>query len=106
MHLIERMGSLPRKKKILIVCGTAIATSTMVAYKVEQFMKKNGIQADIRRAMTSEARNASKDADLIISTTQVSGVTIPVLSGIPYITGIGVADLEKQILQALSQSPD
>lgn len=42
-----------RKKRILIVCGTAIATSTVVAYKVEEFLKKHGIAADIRRAMTS-----------------------------------------------------
>lgn len=95
-----------RKKKILIVCGTAIATSTVVAHKVEAFLKKNGIPAEIRRAMTSEARTASRDVDLIIATTQVPGVTVPVLSGIPYITGMKTAELEEQILQILTQSPE
>lgn len=95
-----------RKKKILIVCGTSIATSTVVAFKVDEFLKKKGIQVEIRRAMTSEAKNASKDADLIIATTQVPGVTIPVISGIPYLTGMGVANLEQQILDILSKIPD
>lgn len=90
-----------KKKKVLIVCGTGIATSTVVHNKVEALLKKNGISADIRRAMTSEAKTASRDADLIIATTQVPDAQVLVLSGIPYITGIGVQKLEEQILEAL-----
>ena len=95
-----------RKKRILIVCGTAIATSTVVAYKVEEFLKKRGIQAEIRRAMTSEAIAASKDVDLIIATTQVPDVKVPVISGIPYITGIGIANTEQEILKVLQSAKD
>jgi len=90
-----------RAKRILIVCGTAIATSTMVAMKVEDLLKKNGIRAEIRRALTSEARTASKDVDLIIATTQVQDVSVPVISGIPFITGIGVDKVEQEILSRL-----
>lgn len=92
-----------RKKRVLIVCGTAIATSTVVAYKVEDLLKKKGIPADIRRAMTSEAKTASRDCDLIIATTQVQDVTVPVLSGIPFITGIGMPKLEEEIVTILSK---
>ncbi|HSF83894.1 MAG TPA: PTS sugar transporter subunit IIB [Anaerolineales bacterium] len=95
-----------RKKRILIVCGTAIATSTVVAYKVEEFLKKNGISAEIRRAMTSEAMTASKDVDLIIATTQVPGVKVPVISGIPYISGVGIANMEQEILKILQSTAD
>jgi PTS system galactitol-specific IIB component len=101
--LFYKEADLIRKKRVLIVCGTAIATSTMVAYKVEEFLKKKGIPAEIRRAMTSESKTASKDVDLIISTTQVPGVDVPVLSGIPYITGVGVANLEQEILNILNK---
>lgn len=93
-----------QKKRILIVCGTAIATSTVVAVKTEELLKREGIQAEIRRCMTSEAKTASKGVSLIISTTQVPDVDVPVLSGIPYITGIGVAKLEQDILQALKDT--
>lgn len=92
-----------KRKRILIVCGTGIATSTMVHSKLEALLKKNGIQADIRRAMTSEARNASRDVDLIIATTQVPDVKVPVLNGVPYITGIGIQKLEEEILAFLKK---
>jgi PTS system galactitol-specific IIB component len=92
---------LTRKKRVLIVCGTAIATSTVVAYKVGEILKKHGIEADIRRALTSEAKTASRDADLIVATTQVPTVNVPVISGIPFITGIGMDKLEKEIVEKL-----
>ena len=95
-----------RRKRVLIVCGTAIATSTVVAIKTEELLKKEGIQADIRRCMTSEAKSASKDVDLIIATTQVPDVNVPVISGIPYITGIGVPAMEQEILQVLKKTPE
>ncbi|MBC7232093.1 MAG: PTS sugar transporter subunit IIB [Chloroflexi bacterium] len=88
-------------KRILIVCGTAIATSTVVAMKVEELLKKHGIRAEIRRCMTSEALTASKDVDLIVATTQVPAVDVPVISGIPFITGIGTDRVEKEIIDAL-----
>jgi len=92
---------LERPKRILIVCGTAIATSTVVAHKVEELLKKHGIKAEIKKQLTSAAKQASRDADLIISTTQVPDVTVPVISGIPFITGMGVDKLEKQIIETL-----
>jgi PTS system galactitol-specific IIB component len=95
-----------RKRRILIVCGTAIATSTVVALKVEELLKREGIPAELRRAMTSEAKSASKGVDLIIATTQVSDVTVPVLSGIPYLTNINVPQLEQEILDHLRNLPD
>ncbi len=95
-----------RKRKILIVCGTAIATSTVVALKVEELLKREGIAAELKRCMTSEAKSASKGVDLIISTTQVPDVDVTVLSGIPYITGINISKLEQEILEILKQLPD
>jgi PTS system galactitol-specific IIB component len=92
---------LERPKRILIVCGTAIATSTVVAHKVEELLKKHGIKAEIKKQLTSAAKQASRDADLIISTTQVPDVAIPVISGIPFITGMGVDKLEKEIIEKL-----
>lgn len=93
-----------KPKRILIVCGTAIATSTMVAMKVEDLLKKNGVKAEIRRALTSECRTASRDVDLIIATTQVPDVKVPVISGIPFITGMGVDKVEQEILSRLRDS--
>ena len=94
------------RRKILIMCGTGIATSTVVALKVEEFLRKNGINAELKRCMTSEARTASKGVDLIISTTQVPDVDVKVFSGIPYITGMNIPKLEQEILEYLGSLPD
>ena len=93
-----------RRKRILIVCGTAIATSTMVAMKIEDLLKKHGIVAEIRRAMTSEAKTASKDVDLIVATTRVPDVTVPVISGIPFISGVGIDQVEQEIIRLLREA--
>ena len=93
-----------RPKRILIVCGTSIASSTMVAVKIEELLRQNHIKAEIRRALTSEARTASKDVDLIVATSQVQDVSVPVISGIPFITGIGVEKVEQEIIKQLRGS--
>lgn len=90
-----------KTKRVLIVCGTAIATSTVVAMKVDELLKKHGINAEIRRCMTSEAKTASKDVDLIVATTQVPAVEVPVVSGIPFITGVGDNKIEQEIVELL-----
>jgi PTS system galactitol-specific IIB component len=69
--------------------------------KVGEILKKHGIQADIRRALTSEAKTASREVDLIVATTQVPDVGVPVISGIPFITGIGIDKVEKEIVEKL-----
>ena len=92
-----------RVKRILIVCGTGVATSTVVADKVGQLLRRTGIQAEIRRAITAQAGTASKDADLIIATTQVQDVSIPVVSGLPYITNVGVPKMEDEIISLLTR---
>ena len=66
-----------------------------------EILKKHGIKADIRRALTSEAKTASRDADLIVATTQVQDVSVPVISGIPFLTGIGIDKIEKEIVEKL-----
>jgi PTS system galactitol-specific IIB component len=94
----------PDKKRILVVCGTAIATSTVVAMKVKDFLRKHGIKAEVKQCKASEAKTASKDADLIVATTQVVDVSIPVIDGKPIITGIGIDEVERKIVEALQDA--
>ena len=91
----------PRKKRVLIVCGSGIATSTMVAMKVEELLREHGIDAETRRCMTSEAKTAAKDADLIVATSQIVGVAIPVVNGIPFISGLGMDKVKQEIVDLL-----
>lgn len=39
------------QKRILVACGTAIATSTVVARKIEEELEKRGIKASDRKSV-------------------------------------------------------
>ena len=61
------------KKKILVACGTAIATSTVVAIAIEEGLRARGIEVTTRQCKTSEVPSLAADYDLIVTTTPVPG---------------------------------
>jgi PTS system galactitol-specific IIB component len=92
----------PAKKRVLVVCGTAIATSTHVAARVREICRRNGIDADIIQARVQEVPAYAHAVDLVVATTQVAfPLTIPVVGGIPFLTGIDEDKTEAQIVQYL-----
>ncbi|WPC18287.1 PTS sugar transporter subunit IIB [Pediococcus inopinatus] len=92
-----------KKKNILFVCATGIATSTVVAEKTMGFLHDNNLDADyIQTNVASLPEYDSTDADFIVSTTQVPyKMDIPVINALPIITGIGadkvLEDIKKQL---------
>ena len=97
---------MPVKKKVLVACGSGIATATLVSMKLEELFKRNGIAADIIRCRIHEVDYFLKSqgkADLIVTTSQVPGVKdIPVLNAVPIISGVGKDELDKKILKVLT----
>ena len=85
------------RKKILVSCGTAIATSTVVARKIVEQLEERGISVDIDQCKAAEVQSKLNGVDLIVTTTPVSDVgDIPVLYTLSFLTGIGVeGDIEK-----------
>jgi PTS system galactitol-specific IIB component len=97
-------GSVSTKKRILIVCGTAIATSTHVAARVREICSAHGIDADITQARVQEVPAYAHSVDLVVATTQVAyPLNIPVVSGIPVLTGIDEEGAVEQIVQHLTK---
>lgn len=88
-----------RKKRILVACGTAIATSTVVARKIEEELEKRNIKVDITQCKASEVPSHVEGHDLVVTTTFVSGTgSVPVIHTVSFLTGIGVEqDIEKII---------
>ncbi|WP_422443664.1 PTS sugar transporter subunit IIB [Thermoanaerobacterium sp. DL9XJH110] len=92
------------KKTILIACGTGICTSTMVAKKLEESLKKKGKDKEVNIVQCKVAELISKaaDADLIVSTTTVSNqISTPVIMGTAFLTGIGVDKVTDEIISKL-----
>ncbi len=89
-------------KRILVACGTAIATSTVVAKGIEEALKERGIQVMTRQCKASEVRSLADDANLIVTTTPVpSDLGVPVIQTLAFLTGIGKEEVIEQIIEAL-----
>lgn len=86
-------------KKILVACGTAIATSTVVARKIEEELAKRDISVQTTQCKASEVRSKVEGHDLVVTTTFVSGTgDVPVIQTVSFLTGLGIdADIEKII---------
>ena len=84
-------------KKILVACGTAIATSTVVAKKLEEKLRARGIDVKIDQCKASEVGARAHGYDLVVSTTEVDDTRgKPLVRTLSFLTGIGVdADVEK-----------
>ena len=85
------------KKRILVACGTAIATSTVVARKIEEELAKRGIDVVTNQCKAAEVPSKVEGHDLVVTTTYVSGTgDVPVIHSVSFLTGIGIEqDIEK-----------
>ena len=84
-------------KKILVACGTAIATSTVVAKKLEERLSARGLHVKIDQCKASEVSSKVSGYDLVVSTTEVDDACgKPIVRTLSFLTGVGVdADIDK-----------
>ena len=90
-------------KTVIVSCGTAIATSTVAAVAIEEACKEAGIKVVTKQCKASEISvYLEQGADLIVTTSQIRfDPGIPVLNGLPFLTGMGKDQLLKEILDLL-----
>lgn len=89
------------KKKVIVACGGAVATSTVAANKIVELCKKNGVDMEICQCRISEIES-NLPADLIVTTSKVKrDYGVPLITGMPFISGVGVAKTEAAILNVL-----
>jgi len=94
-----------KQKVVLVACGTAIATSTVVAKGIEEAMRDRGMSVLTRQCRASEIRSRLSGVDLVVSTTPVpSDLGVPVIQTLAFLTGIGKEDVLNQIEQALKDA--
>ena len=89
------------KKRVIVACGGAVATSTIAANKVVELCKKNGIDVEICQIRISEIES-NLPADLIVTTSKVKrDCGVPLITGMPFISGVGVEKTEIAIMDVL-----
>lgn len=91
--------------KIVVACGTAIATSTHVAIKVKEYLEERGLKIHTIQCRVPEVPSLAPDADLVIATAQVPyDIEVPVVNGIAFLTGIGEKEVVDTIEKLLTSS--
>lgn len=89
--------------KIVVACGTAIATSTHVAIKIKELLEERGLKIHTIQCRVQEVPSLAPDADLVVATAQVPfDIDVPVVDGIPFLTGIGVKEVIDKIEEILT----
>lgn len=69
---------------------------------VERLVKENNVDAEVKQIKISEAASMQDGADLIVSTTILpTTYKIPAIIATSYITGMGMEELDEEILAHL-----
>ncbi|CAM2792506.1 PTS sugar transporter subunit IIB [Dolosigranulum pigrum] len=92
-------------KKLLIMCGTGVATSTVVTNKVKEWLKKESMDKEVKiiQSKVSDEVGRLDEYDVVLSTTTVpERVKDKVIDGVPLLTGINVDEMYKEIKDKLS----
>ena len=94
------------KKKVLVACGSGIATSTLIMDKLKNGLKERNIEIELEQCKISEAKNYIEDLklDIIVLNGPVnSKYEIPAFSGVSFLTGVGEDKLLDKIEAELSK---
>ena len=90
------------KKKIIVACGGAVATSTVAADAIRDLCKEKGIDADVQQMRIIEIENSLDGVDLVVTTMRIKPTfTTPYVNGMAFLTGINKEKTEQQILNVL-----
>ncbi|MCL6573042.1 MAG: PTS sugar transporter subunit IIB [Bacillus sp. (in: Bacteria)] len=82
------------------MCGTGIATSTIVTGKIKTWLEENGLENKVKlyQSKISEELGRIDDYDIIVTTTLVpDNIKDKVIDGVPLLTGIGKEEMYEEI---------
>ena len=91
-------------KTLMVVCGSGIATSTVVEGKIRDYLDSKGLLDKVKmlKGNIAEQINHVDDYDAFVSTTVVpDDVKDKVISGLPILTGVGADKVYEQIVNKL-----
>lgn len=95
--------------RILVACGTSIATSTVVVEALKEKLPEYGIK--VKKASKCKAAEAPGKAspdnfDIVVSTTQINGskIDIPVVQTLAFMTGQGEEEALEEIAEKIKES--
>lgn len=92
------------QKRVAVICGASIATSTIIAEKLKQLLEEKNVKVEISKGLTSDADKLAQNADLIVTTAFLrTDYGVPVVNGVPFLTRVGIEETIQQILDILTK---
>ena len=95
-----------RKINILGVCGSGTVSSTMLAAKVESILEEMDIRVNAVGVMPQMVQEYVDrgGVDLVVTTSPIPGdIKVPVIKGVPLLTGIGEEECIEEIISAVNK---
>ncbi|ARB74553.1 PTS system galactitol-specific EIIB component, Gat family [Pasteurella multocida] len=91
------------KKKVIVACGGAVATSTLAAEEIRELCEEHNIPLELVQCRVNEIDSYLSDVDLICTTSKVTRDFngIPLVFGMPFVSGVGIDELKEKILTIL-----
>ncbi len=92
-------------KTVVVCCGAGMATSSILETKIKALLARAGVEAKVIKATVGQVPSILETGlvDLIVPSGKYGVEGVPSVSGMPYLTGVGVAKMEEAILQALQE---
>ena len=87
-------------KKIYAVCGSGVATSTMIAAKIRDYLEAKGVACDVQTTTFGIVAGGGIVADCLVSTNpNITCGDTPVVPGVALLTGMGEEAVLEQVYQ-------
>lgn len=88
--------------KIIVACGSGVATSQTVANKLSKLLAERGIDADVEAVDIRSLKHYIKSADAYVSVVKVDeDYGIPVFNGVAFLTGMGQDEELDKLVEAV-----
>jgi galactitol PTS system EIIB component len=92
---------LKNKVKVVVVCATGMATSTMAATKLVRELANHGIEANVTKGQISNLDalvNMDKPDFVVATAVTKREMGIPIFDGVPLLSNRGLDEFYKKIL--------
>lgn len=91
-------------KRIIVACGSGVATSETVALKLKKMLEQEGIDANIEAVDVKSVHLYLKNADVYVQIVpEKEEYDIPTVSGIPFLTGVNKDEEFEKLVKYLKE---
>lgn len=89
--------------KVVVACGSGIATSEAVAAKLRKLLAARSVEADIVAVDLESLEDALQDACAYVSVIKTEQeYDLPVFNGVAFLTGMGQAEELDRLIDAIT----